>query len=212
LDPKEVLSPYLAPLRASGRLFWAPYYAILAGTLAAPFLLFRRTWANLLIAGALVLQFADTSALRHKVHATICEQHPSPLKSPIWSELGTLHQTLIVLPTWQCSGGSTSPGGADGYRIFGFLAVQQKMRINSYQSGRYPAVAMDFHCYQSVAALAQQPLSPDSAYVVSPELAALIARGPTGPGKCHDLDNFILCSSKTDFGLSPVLMGPGGWP
>jgi hypothetical protein len=208
LDPRAALSPYLAPLRSSGRLFWTPYYAILAGILAAPFLLFRRTWANLLIAGMLVLQFADTSALRHRVHTTIIEQHPSPLKSPIWSELGTLHQNLIVLPAWQCDGGNTSPGGPDGYRVFGFLAIQQRMRINSYQSGRYPGVAMDFHCYQSIAALARQPLSPDSAYIVSPELAALVARGPTGPGKCHDLDNFILCSSKTDFGLSPVLMNP----
>ena len=50
--------------------------------------------------------------------------------------------------------------------------------------------------------------SPDSAYVVTPELAAAIAQGPTGPGKCHDVDNFILCSAKTDFGLSPVLMTP----
>ena len=39
-----------------------------------------------------------------------------------------------------------------------------------------------------------------------PEVAAAIAQGPTGAGKCHDLDNFILCSAKTDFGLSPVLM------
>jgi len=211
LDPHEALSPYFAALRSSGRLFWAPYYVILAGTLAAPFLLFPRAWANLLIAGALVLQFADTSALRHRVHTTIIEHHPSPLKSPIWSELGTLHQNLIVLPAWQCASGSTSPGGADGYRFFGFLAIQQKMRTNSYASGRYTEVAKDFHCSQSVAALAQQPLSPDSAYVVTSELAALIARGPTGPGKCHDLDNFILCSSKTDFGLSPVPTRPGGF-
>jgi hypothetical protein len=39
-----------------------------------------------------------------------------------------------------------------------------------------------------------------------PDVADAIAHGPTGPGKCHDLDNFILCSTKTDFGLSPGLM------
>ncbi len=61
LDPKESLSPYFGVLRSSGRLFWAPYYAILAGTLAAPSLLFRRKWANLLIAGA-----AGSSVRRHK--------------------------------------------------------------------------------------------------------------------------------------------------
>jgi len=206
-DPQQKFSEYLAPLRATGRLFWAPYYALLAGILAAPFLLLRKTWANLLIAAALVLQFSDTSSLRGWVHTTISEEHPSPLKSPIWSELGQRHQNLIVLPAWQCAH-NASPGGPEGYRVFGFLAVQQKMRINSYQSARYTGVAQDYHCSQAVAELSQQPLAPDSAYVVTPELAAVIAQGPTGPGKCHDLDHFILCSTKTGFGLSPVLMTP----
>ncbi len=207
LDPSGRLSPYFSPLRASGRLFWAPYYAILAAILAAPFLLFRKAWANLLIAAMLVLQFADTSALRHWVHTTISEDHPSPLQSPIWSQLGAQHQNLIVLPAWQCEK-AASPGGPEGYRIFGFLAVQQKMRINSYQSARYTGVAQDFECSQAVTQVEQQGLVPNSAYVVMPDVAAAIAQGPTGPGKCHDLDHFILCSTKTDFGLSPVLMTP----
>jgi hypothetical protein len=205
LDPSGKSSPYFSPLRASGRLFWAPYYAILAAILAAPFLLFRKAWANLLIAAMLVLQFADTSALRHWVHTTISEEHPSPLKSPIWSQLGAQHQNLIVLPAWQCEK-AASPGGPEGYRIFGFLAVQQKMRINSYQSARYTGVAQDFQCSQAVTQVEQEGLAADSAYVVMPDVAAAIAQGPTGPGKCHDLDGFILCSTKTDFGLSPVLM------
>lgn len=207
LDPSETLTPYFAPLRASGRLFWAPYYAILAAILAAPFLLFRKAWANVLIAAMLVLQFADTAALRQWVRATISDEHPSPLESPIWSQLGKLHQNLIVLPAWQCAH-NASPGGTEGYRTFGFLAVAQKMRINSYQSARYTGVAQDYHCSQAVEELSQRPLAPDSAYVVTPALAATIAQGPTGPGKCHDLDRFILCSTRTDFGLSPVLMTP----
>ena len=48
-----------------------------------------------------------------------------------------------------------------------------------------------------------KPLSPDSAYVVSPAVAWIIAAGPTGPNACHTLDGFILCSTKTDFGLGP---------
>jgi hypothetical protein len=207
LDPSGRLSPYFSPLRASGRLFWAPYYAILAAILAAPFLLFRKAWANLLIAAILILQFADTNSLRHWVQMTISEEHPSPLQSAIWAQLGAQHQNLIVLPAWQCEK-NASPGGPEGYRIFGFLAVQQKMRINSYQSARYTGVAQDFQCSQAVTQIEQQGLSPDSAYVVTPEIAAAIAQGPTGPGKCHDLDRFILCSAKTDFGLSPVLMTP----
>ncbi|HZP22416.1 MAG TPA: DUF6311 domain-containing protein [Terriglobales bacterium] len=207
LDPGQHATALFAPLRATGRLFWAPYYAILAAVLAAPFFLFRQVWATVLIAAALVLQFADTASLRHWVRTTISEQHPSPLKSPVWSKLNEQHQNLIVLPAWQCAH-NASPGGPEGYRVFGFLAVQQHMRINSYQSARYTGVAQDYHCTQAVAELSQQPLAPHSAYVVSPALAEAIAQGPTGPGKCHDVDRFILCSVKADFGLSPVLMTP----
>jgi hypothetical protein len=207
LDPQQHFSKFFTPLRATGRLFWAPYYAILTAILAAPFLFLRKAWANVLLAVLLVLQFADTRSLRQWVRTTISENHPSPLKSPVWAQLGSLHQNLIVLPAWQCAK-NASPGGPEGYRFFGFLAVQDRMRINSYQSARYTGVAQDYHCTQAVKDLAQQPLSPDSAYVVTPELAETIAQGPTGPGKCHDLDNFVLCSTKTDFGLSPVLMTP----
>ena len=205
LDPGGKLSPYLASLRASGRLFWTPYYLILVVALASPFLFLRSAWANALLACALLLQIADTQSLRHWVRTTVSEAHPSPLKSPIWATLGSVHQNLIVLPAWQCGGGA-APLGPESYRIFGFLAVEQKMRTNSYQSARYTEVARDWHCRQSIAALTEQRLSSDSAYVVTPELATRIAQGPTGPGKCHDLDRVILCSTKTDFGLSPVLM------
>lgn len=148
IDPDGKLTPLFAPLRATGRLFWVPYYTILAAILAAPFLLFRRAWATLLIAAMLVLQFADTAALRQWVRMTISDDHPSPLKSAIWSQLGAQHQNLIVLPAWQCEH-AASPGGIEGYRIFGFLAVAQKMRINSYQSARYTGVAQDFHCSEA---------------------------------------------------------------
>ncbi len=205
VDPSQRFSPLLAPLRATGRLFWLPYYVILTAVLAAALLLFRRLWVNLLLAAALLVQIADTNPLRHWVHVTTNGEHPSPLRSPIWAKLGSTHENLIVLPAWQCAA-NASPGGTEGYRTFGFLAVNQKMRINSYQSARYTQVARDFHCNQAIAQLSQQPLSPDSVYVVSAEVAAAIAQGPTGPGKCHDLDGFILCSTRTDFGLSPVLM------
>ena len=200
LDPGQRLSRFLAPLRASERLFWVPYYTILTVALAAPFLLFPRSRANVLLAIVLAVQLVDTIPLRRWVRATVNQPQLHPLKSPVWSTLGSLHENLVVLPAWQC-GAQASPGGWDGFWIFGLLATQQKMRTNSYYSARYTAVNRDFHCRLAIAALAEQPLSPDTAYVVTPSLAAVIAEGPTGPGKCHQLDDFILCSVKTDFGL-----------
>ena len=207
LDGRERVSSLLAPLRATGRLFWLPYYAILTALLVAPFLLLGKSGTNLLIAGILVLQLADMSPLRRSIHTEVNRPHPTPLKSAIWSRLGSVHENLIVLPAWQC-GGTASPGGEFGYRFFGFLAVSQKMRTNSYSSARYTEAARDRECTESITALTERKLSPDSAYVVTPSVAALIGRGPTGPGKCHYLDRFILCSSKSDFGLTSSVVGP----
>ncbi len=150
----------------------------------------------------LVVQLADSAPLFRFVRSNVDQTLRQPLKSPIWSKLGSVHENLVVLPAWQC-GYRFSPGDLDGFQIFGLLAARQQMRTNSYYSARYTKVNFDFHCKQAIAALAQQPLSPDTAYVVTPALAAVIAQGPTGPGKCHEVDGFILCSAKTDFGLSP---------
>ena len=207
IDPKQRLTSMLAVLRASGRLFWTPYYVILVIALATPFFLVKKSWATAMLVCALAIQSVDTRSLRLWVHSQVNQDHPDPLKSPIWSQLGVLHQNLVVLPAWQC-GDWASAGGKEGYRFFGLLAAAQKMRINSYYSGRYSGAGLDYQCGKAVSELTMERLSPDSAYVVTAALAALIAQGPTGPGKCHDLDRVILCSVRTDFGLSSTLMSP----
>ena len=208
VDPHQFLSRFLAPLRSSGRLFWVPYYPILTALLAAPYLFMRRSRANALLACFLVLQFVDTAPLRRWLYAGVHKEYPTPLKSPVWRQLGSVYENLIVLPAWQC-GPRFSPGGAYGYRTFGYLATEQKMRINSYYTARYTGQALDFHCQQSANDIANQPLSPDNAYVVTPAIAAQIAKGPTGEGKCHAVDDFILCTPRTDFGLGSKLTGQG---
>jgi hypothetical protein len=205
LDPRQMFSRFLAPLRSSGRLFWVPYYAILAALLAAPYLFMRRAKANALLACLLVLQFADTAPLRRWVYNGVNVTFATPLQSPVWRQLGSVYRNLVVLPAWQCDS-VLSPGGVYGYRYFGFLAGEQNMSINSYYTARYTGKALETHCKVLAAELPKQPLAPDTAYVVSPAIAAQIESGPTGPGKCHGLDGFILCSPQTDFGLPPRTM------
>jgi Family of unknown function (DUF6311) len=202
VDPQQVLSRFLAPLRSSGRLFWLPYYTILAALLAAPYLFMRRARANALLACLLVLQFADTAPLRRWVYAGLHEPFPKPLKSPVWHQLGSAYENLIVLPAWQC-GARLTPGWVPGDRIFGYLATEQRMAINSYYSARYVKEGMEYHCKNPGTNLLNFPLSPDSAYVITPSLAAQVEQNPTGKGKCHDVDGFILCLPTTDFGLPP---------
>jgi hypothetical protein len=212
LDPYETLSRYLAVFRASGRLFWVPYYVILAAILATAYTSWRPRKAAVLITVALLVQLADTLPLRRAVREQVSQAQPLPFRSPQWSTLGQDHANLLVFPPWQClagasatdtPGGTDTPGSWDGFRIFGMLAVSQHMRTNSYYASRYSAASLAFHCNQAVKDLLEKPLSPDSAYVVSPTIARIIAAGPTGPSACRTLDGFILCSTKTDFGLGP---------
>jgi hypothetical protein len=206
LDPSETLIRYLAVFRSSGRMFWVPYYVILMVLLATAFTLWQPRQAMVLITVALVVQVADTLPLRRGVREQVSRSHPLPFQSPQWSSLGQAHANLLVVPPWQClhaAGRSDTPGRLDGFHIFGLLAVSQHMRTNSYYAARHSAASLAFHCDQAVKDLIHNPLSPDSAYVVSPAIARIIAEGPTGPHACHPLDGFIVCSTKTDFGLGP---------
>lgn len=201
LDPAEHLSRFLATLRVSGRLFWVPYYVVLIAILVSVFLVFDRRRAILLMAVALAVQIVDTSSLREWVRSSSSANRQTPLNSPIWSTLGTLHQNLLVMPAWQCDQVQT-PGGLDGFSIFGFLAVSQRMRTNSYYAARYSDASLEYHCSESLLELLHKGLSPNSAYVVNNATAALIELGPSGIRTCHEVDGFLLCSSATDFGLN----------
>ena len=109
LDPHETLTKYLAMFRASGRLFWVPYYVILTAILATGFSLWRPRKAAVLITVALLVQFADTLPLRRVVREQVSQSHPLPFRSPQWSSLGQDHANLLVFPPWQCLAGQVVP-------------------------------------------------------------------------------------------------------
>ena len=206
LDPRERLTPLLAPFRASGRLFWAPYYALMIAVLAGAFAVLNRRVATGLVLAGLAVQIADTAPQRRWTHEEVNGSHPQPLHSAIWTTLGARYANLMVIPPWQCGG--DTPGDGAGYRTFGFLAAQQKMRTNSYYAARYSESANNYQCSRLETEVAGGALSADSVYVVSPAIAARIAESPAGADKCHDVDGFILCAANTDFGLGPALTRP----
>jgi hypothetical protein len=201
-DPGQKLSPYLGALRSSGRLFWTPYYVLLIAVLVVPYLALRRRWANVLLGVMLLVQVADERPLVKLVNSAVNRPFENPLKSPIWFKLGSAYQNLVIMPPYQC-GPEASPGGRENDAIFGIFAASQKMRINSYNSGRFTGMNLKFHCGESVSNLLHEPLSAASVYVVTPKLATAIAG--SGLGKCHNVDSFVLCSAADDFGLNPAV-------
>ena len=209
VDPHQMLSRFLAPLRSSGRLFWLPYYTILTALLAAPYLFMRRSRANALLACLLVLQFVDTVPLRRWLYAGVHQKYPQApevshlaparlgLREPHRASSLAMWPTLVSrrslwLPHLRLPG--DRPEDAD----------QQLLHRPLYREG--PGLSLQ-SADRSICATSLSRRT--AAYVVTPAIAAQIAQGPTGEGKCHDLDGFILCSPKTDFGLSPKLKQQG---
>ncbi|MDR0247107.1 MAG: DUF6311 domain-containing protein [Burkholderiales bacterium] len=131
--PKFVMK-MLEMVRASGRLLWVPYYALLLGS-AALLLQHTRAWlGTTLLLGVVVLQFADLSPraleLRDVFHRNIATQTEiwkSPLVSPFWEEAAQRYRTVRFVP---------ARPAALGYGVFTLYAADHGMAINVGQFAR----------------------------------------------------------------------------
>ncbi|MDR2244692.1 MAG: DUF6311 domain-containing protein [Burkholderiales bacterium] len=131
--PKFALK-MLEMVRASGRLLWVPYYALLLGC-AALLLQNTRAWVGTsVLLGIVVLQYADLSpramGLRSALHesvATQTETWKSPLASPFWSEAAQRYRTVRFVP---------ARPAATGYGAFTLYAANHGMAMNVGQFAR----------------------------------------------------------------------------
>jgi hypothetical protein len=147
------------------------------------------------------LQVADLGPARAAGRIVMNKPRANPLHSPVWGRLGEKHANLLIFPPWQCDQQDT-PGGQEGFSIFGILATEQHMRTNSYYAARYSPRSLAWHCGEG-AKESLQHFRDDSAYVIQPNLASFVALNNPQPNLCHQVDGFILCSKVTDFGLGP---------
>ncbi len=193
LAPPPFIYDLLSAFRASGRLFWAAFYIILAATIGAAFIAFGKRTA-LVLTVALLIQSADVRGLYNSIHAYWSQKNAHDVtKSAVWQTAARAHKHLVVIRPWQCDGNKT-PGGFHGYWIFGRLAAENKMTINSFYAGRTTPKQLDFFCSEQPAQVMRDGLSADTAYVLSDEFLtpSLKLRGHY----CRRVDGFILCSTE----------------
>lgn len=191
--PPPFIYDLLSAFRASGRLFWAAFYIILAATIGAAFIAFGKRTA-LVLTVALLIQSADVRGLYNSIHAYWSQKNAHDVtKSAVWQTAARAHKHLVVIRPWQCDGNKT-PGGFHGYWIFGRLAAENKMTINSFYAGRTTPKQLDFFCSEQPAQVMRDGLSADTAYVLSDEFLtpSLKLRGHY----CRRVDGFILCSTE----------------
>jgi hypothetical protein len=112
---------------------------------------------------------------------------------PVWQDVGRSHRHLVVAPAWQC--GSDSPGGLQGYWIFGKLAAAHGMTINSFYAGRNSPKQLSFFCNEQLADIEKNGFESNTAYVFNTERSVRPVQ--LGDHFCRRLNGVVLCSHIT---------------
>ena len=188
----------LSSFHCSGQLFWPAYYLIFTGIISATYLAVGGWLFYPLLVTGLVVQVIDLMPLRSAIYQEWqTASFPAMPMDASWHKLGERQKHLIVLPPWQCSLSGT-PGGQMGYAIFGRLALEQRMTINSFYAARYSDAERSFFCSQQNMQVESLGLQADTAYVFDRNGPASVASLETGKDFCRYVDDYILCSLVPD--------------
>jgi hypothetical protein len=191
--PNEVFHA-LSIFRSSGRLFWPVHYLLILAAIVGTMIAFPSSAATrLVLAVALLIQIADLMPLRNAVAEQADRRYSSPLDSADWTEISAWHIHLVILPAWQCSWGK-SPGGDNGWQYFARLAARAGLTVNSVYTARTSPAAKKFYCATMPETLLRQGPDTKTAYVLSDELAAVVAGRPGITHYCRRVDGLNLCT------------------
>lgn len=190
-----VAQAFVSAIHCAGRFFWPVHYLIILLALVLTYRNWPSPTRELLLVGALVFQSADLLELRSQARSVYDLHTHDPLVSPIWRELRATHERLIVLPAWQCGVGS--PGGGEGFRKFGLLAVAERLQTNSYYAARNSQEQIRVHCKEA-ASIDGRDLDPKAAYVVDDKIAAVWLAAGMRSHACNVVDGFNLCTHNTN--------------
>ena len=152
-----------------------------------------------------MLQFADLKGLYRAIHARWQSTSSSTFTdADPWQTLGRNHQHLVVMPPWEC-GQVDTPGGPNGFWIFGKLAAQQNMTTNSFYAPRLSRKQVGFFCGEQAISLIRNGLDEKTAYVF--ENTAMVLGLNLRGHYCRKVDGTILCSmDDAREGLDGILL------
>lgn len=195
----DTIAGAFSAFRASGRFFWPVHYLIILGAVVLIARAFEAPRAIVILYAAMLLQLCDVSYLmkdRVRMFHNYAGAAATGLvagMSPIWHSLGQ-YRHLVVLPAYQCDS-AQSPGGADGFQIFGLIALDNRMTINSYNVPRRIEQSQKLHCVDQVTKIERSIFNSDTAYVLSNDIIQkLLAQPrPIQTYRCEQVDGYNLC-------------------
>lgn len=184
------LSAVLSSLRASGRLFWTAYYLIITGIMAAAFVVFRqRSFAGLIV--VLGIQLLDGYGLAKAIRTQWDTSSARTFTDEeVWQAAARSHKHIVVVPPWQCDPKAT-PGGENGYWIFGKLAGKHGMTLNSFYAGRTSPRQIHYFCNVQPRELTQEGLKDNTLYVF-PNVASITSLSMPSH-QCQRLNGVVAC-------------------
>ena len=202
----DTLERLFSTFRASGRLFWAAYYIVLCCSLAAASQIFSRNRMVVVLAALLFVQILDCKSLYAEVREML-NSKPRPavqLKDPFWKQIGKRFETLVVLPAFQtrfCLRTYDAPAGDDHWRIFGMLAIKQKMAINTAYLARHDPKQLEYHFETRPSLICSGQLDEKTLYILSPRFLVRLLENNVTDVFCQTVDGVAVCwkaSSKSE--------------
>ena len=194
----DTLERIASTFRASGRLFWAGYYILLCCSLIAASQIFSRSRMVVVLAALLFVQILDCKSLYAEVRETLnLKPRPSVrLKDPFWKQIGNRFETLVVLPAFQtrfCLRTYDAPAGDDHWRIFGMLAIKQKMAINTAYLARHEPKQLKYHFETHPSLICSGQLDEKTLYMLSPRFLLRLLENNVMDVFCQTVDGVAVC-------------------
>lgn len=144
--------------RASGRMFWPAYYALVLGAIALAVRGRSNECAMAVLGIALGIQVADLAPVigRRIEAATVVKHFESPLKSPFWEEAGKRYKRVVVVPPVFT---------VQDFIPLTFYAATHDMEVNIAYYGRLPSKEAERRREESVRSFLAGRVDPEALYV-----------------------------------------------
>lgn len=196
LPVPEQVEGLLAIFRSSGRFIWVVVYALLFIAIAGLIRGLPGRRAALLLGLAALVQLADIAAPLAAMRDRFARiTQPARFTDAAYAGLGAKHDTVLVLPAWQCQ--VWEPGKFDypwtHFMKFSSLAMDQGLRINSFYAGRTPEAQMTFHCTTLPAQVLAKPAEPRTAYLLSVRSFARFGAHISANHFCDFAEDIYVC-------------------
>jgi hypothetical protein len=182
-----------AVFRASGRLFWPVYYAIILGMLAAVCRLGGKCARSIMFV-AVVVQAVDVSGTYEVLRSVRTYAFRNPLQSHFWDVVPRHYRAMYLFPTSMCT-----PAEFVAHEPFSLLAGRNGMAINAGAPARTSSEELARFCRVSEFEISSGLVSKNVLYVLRRDLTRNFQAAAQTPVICVSLDGYGVCVSQESY-------------